>query len=400
MKSRKTMTKQIAYGSGYILPRVGKKETSYLARVRKIENGRKIDESKTFKKIDDAKAYIDLLSVEIRNGINLNKNRFKKYTIAQIYEEFIEHNPNDKRNYRLRRMLKTLSGITLEDFTSVQFDKLIEGFLKKPVPMQKRTSEVNKHKLHKGNMVKNEEGNLVRRTYSQSTVRKYYYDCRIVLDWHSRLHQYDFNEEPFRNTTPPQAWENQKDKIIEPHELELILKGFDTLRANINKAKMLVRFLSMTGFRIGETLLIKKSDVRLNSEESIIFIPKKNQKGGNTRKKNKIADRYCPIREEIYYLLKDELLPLIEKDNDLLFPEWKNGHAFYQRFKNACINVGLEDIPVHLLRHTAISYYFSDTNLTDIEIMNISGHLEAKTLLGYVKLRPKQTGKKLWKRLN
>src|SRR5690606_214429 len=99
----------------------------------------------------------------------------------------------------------------------------------------------------------------------------------------------------------------------------------------VEKGKTFVRFLVQTGFRVGESLLIQKKHVHLNLNspaESYIFIPKKNQKGGNTRKK--IKDRYCPIREEIYYLLKDEILLSAEKEDDFIFPEWKNGAAFYK----------------------------------------------------------------------
>lgn len=398
-----TKSKHEKYGAGYILTREGKRGTAYLARIRRVDvNGEKADASKTFKTKDEAKAYIDESSVELRKGVKLDYAQIKKLPISHIYQEYIDENPQDARNYRLKKMLKTFSQINLDNFDSIKFEKLLKIFLDTPVPKQKREDgkETNKHKLHNAYMVKNENGELERRKYSESTVRKYYYDAKIVLKWHARLHKYPFNPEPF-DIPPPQAWANQKDRIVSDEELEKILKGWDTLRENIEKGKQLTTFLAKTGFRITETLLIKKSDVHLNLQnpaESYIFIPKKNQKGGRTRKK--IKDRYCPIREEIFYLLRDKLMPSLKNDDDVLFPEWKNGPSFYKRFKNACVNAGLEDTTPHLLRHTAIAYYFSNTLLTDIEIMNITGHLEIATLRGYTKLRPQKTGVKLWRGLN
>jgi integrase len=405
MVAKTAKSKHEQYGAGYILTREGKRGTAYLARIRRVDvNGNKADVSKTFKTKDEARAYIDESSVELRKGVNLDYAQIKKLPISYIYQEYIDENPKNARNYRLKRMLNTFSQINLEEFTSIEFEKLLKVFLETPVPKQKREDgkETNKHKLHNAYMVKNENGELVRRTYSESTVRKYYYDAKIVLEWHSRFRKYPFNPEPFKKSLIPQAWGNQKARLLKDGELENILKGWDTLRENVEKGKQLTTFLIKTGFRIGETLLIQKKHVHLdlnNPAESYIFIPKKNQKGGNVRKKTKINDRYCPIREEIFYLLKDKILPSVEKDDDILFPEWKNGPAFYKRFKNACVNVGIEDITVHSLRSFAIAYYFAETLLTDIEIMNISGHIETSTLRGYTKLRPQKTGIKLWKGL-
>jgi integrase len=390
---KKTNPDHEPYGAGYILKRVGKKATTYLARVRKQGENK----AQTFKTKKEAKEFIDKISNEIDSGINQDKKKFKKYTLAQIYQEYLDDNPDNSRNYRLKKMMKVFENTVLEDFTSVEFEKILKMFLNTPVPMQERKSATNKHKLYNANMVKDGSGKLVRRKYSESTVRKYYYDCKIVLDWHSRVHRYDFDPEPFKNVEKPQAWGNQKKRRLKDGELELIFKGIDTLRDNKEKAKLLVKFLSMTGFRVGETLLIQKKHVKLDTKipaDSYIFIPKENQKGGQTRKK--IEDRSCAIRKEIYFMLKDEILPTLKSDEDFLFSEWTNGHAFYQRFKNACINVGIEDLSVHSLRSEGLCWYFENTRLTDLQIMEISGHLTPATLKGYVRLRPSNTGRKIW----
>ena len=51
---------------------------------------------------------------------------------------------------------------------------------------------------------------------------------------------------------------------------------------------------------------------------------------------------------------------------------------------------------IHDLRHEGISWLFENTNLTDIQISKMTGHLELDTLKRYAKLRPSSIGERLW----
>jgi FtsP/CotA-like multicopper oxidase with cupredoxin domain len=54
-----------------------------------------------------------------------------------------------------------------------------------------------------------EKGQLVRRTYSESSVRKINYNIKTVLQWHSKFNDYQFDSKPFDNNKPPKLGANQ-----------------------------------------------------------------------------------------------------------------------------------------------------------------------------------------------
>ena len=53
----------------------------------------------------------------------------------------------------------------------------------------------------------------------------------------------------------------------------------------------------------------------------------------------------------------------------------------------ATARAGIDDLRFHDLRHEAISRLFETTDLTDMEIMSISGHKSVQMLRNYTHLR-------------
>ena len=104
---------------------------------------------------------------------------------------------------------------------------------------------------------------------------------------------------------------------------------------------------------------------------------------------------------ELYELVKNRILPRLKekKANDRAFPFWKNSSALSQRFRVIWKNTGIKDMKAHDWRHTALTYLFENTNLTDIEIAKMSGHTDINTLKRYHKFRANGVGSKLWKSL-
>ena len=89
--------------------------------------------------------------------------------------------------------------------------------------------------------------------------------------------------------------------------------------------------------------------------------------------------------------------------NNLKIIQNKNGFCFGMDSvllsdfaKNVKLNAKVIDFKIHDLRHCAVSWYFVNTNLTDIEISEISGHIELSTLKRYATLRHNDIGAKLW----
>ncbi len=149
--------------------------------------------------------------------------------------------------------------------------------------------------------------------------------------------------------------------------------------------------------RIGETLKMNWSDIRLNHDDpdaSYIFVPKENQK---TKKHRNATDREIAMRPELYQMLKDRVIPRRGKQlaTNLVFPALKDSSYAGGRFKTICEKLQIRDLTIHDLRHEGISWLFENTSLTDIEISTISGHMELDTLKRYAKLRPKNIGAKI-----
>ena len=65
----------------------------------------------------------------------------------------------------------------------------------------------------------------------------------------------------------------------------------------------------------------------------------------------------------------------------------KSPHAITKCMVRACRKAGIDDLRFHDLRHEAISRLFEDTDLTDLEIMSISGHKTVQMLKRYTHLR-------------
>ena len=149
--------------------------------------------------------------------------------------------------------------------------------------------------------------------------------------------------------------------------------------------------------RAGESLLMKWGDIHIDEENphlSYIFVPKENTKIAD--KKN-AEDRKVPLRPEFFHFVKDRLMLLKKEDGGLVFGNnWKSSSVLGNRFKVVCKNAKVENFKIHDLRHCAVSWYFINTSLTDIEISKISGHIELSTLKRYATLRHSDIGAKLW----
>ncbi|HDR9192426.1 TPA: site-specific integrase [Burkholderia vietnamiensis] len=391
----KPVEKTVDVGLGTVVSRTKKDGSlSYQARVRK--NG--VNLSDTFTTEKDAKNWITKIEARLLNGEEITVNKIKKTTLAEVFKEFLEDNDkklSDNKKGRLNRLILEIGKVKIEEFKTSFLHKWVEFKLSQVIPDQ--ANKKKSHKLYNGNRDIDDHGNEVMRTYQPSTIRKYYYDIKNALEYHAKMHDYQFNSKPFDEVDPPEGW-TPRDRRLEEGELDRLIKACETLYVNVEPTKILIRFLVYSAFRIGETMLIKWKDIKLNlakPEESCIFIPKENQKIAH---KKGAKDRYASLRPELFALIKDELLPYKEgkKDTDYVFDFWSSARYFYTRYKNVCFNAGIKGLTIHDLRHEGCSWFFENTTLTDIEIANITGHIELSTLQKYAKLRPNKTGAKLW----
>lgn len=388
------MEEVIKVGSGTIVKRAKKNGFSYQARVRK--NG--VNVSKTCATLTDAKNFITEADAKALKGEVVSSPKIGKTLLAEIFQDYLNEHPSLPllKAQRIAKLKLELSSVQLAKFKTAGFQKYINTKLTQEIPDQP-----NKKKdtpLFNGNRVLDKDGNKVKKVYKPSTVRKYYYDIKMCLEWHAKEHDYPFNSKPFDEVPPPEAWKEPRTRRLEEGELEKLLAACSRLRKNREETKQLLHFLTWSAFRSGETFLIKWKDVKLIEEkpqESYIYIPKENQKTGQ---KKAVEDRYASIRPELYYMLL-EMRKVKLNDTDFVFKFWKTNKAFYTSFKRLCKNGGLINLRPHDLRHEGVAWFFENTTLSDIEISKITGHVELETLKRYANLRPHKVGAKLWQSL-
>jgi integrase len=367
-------------------------DVSYLVRIR--ESG--VAVNKTFKAKKDAEKFIREVKSKIDKGESVDITKIKKLTLAQIFTEYLKHNTVAAgKGYDLERLKTEIGKVVLGNFKAGNFALYLKTKLEQQVPDQAKKKTA--HPLYAGHkVVDSKTGQLVKKTYSESTIRKLYYAIKTSLQWHAKHHDYTFDRKPFDDNPPPKAW-IPRDRILEAGELDRLLEATDKMYVKREEWKCLILWQYYSCMRAGESLLIKWDEIHLNEKDpshSYIFVPKENTKIAD--KKN-AEDRKIPLRPEFYHFIEDRLMKLKKDGQSLVFGDyWQNSSVLAARFKVICKNAKVENFKIHDLRHCAVSWYFVNTNLTDIEISKISGHIELSTLKRYATLRHSDIGTKLW----
>ena len=376
-----------------ITPRVGVNgKVSYLVRIR--ESG--INVNKTFKTEKDAEKFIREIKTKIDKGESVDIGKIKKLTLAEIFTDYLKFNKvADGKKYDIEKLKLEIGKVPLSNFKTSTFAEYIKTKLEQTIPDQPKTKK--KHPLYDGyQVIDDETGELKKKTYSESTIRKIYYHIKTALEWHSKHYEYTFNRKPFDDVKATKAW-NPRDRILVDDELERLLVACDKMYVNKEELKCMILWQYYSCMRAGETLLMKWEHIHLNEskpEYSYIFVPKENQKIAD---KKGAKDRKVPLRPEFFNFIKDRIMKLKKDGQVFVFGDyWKSSSVLASRFRVICKNAQVINFKIHDLRHCAVSWYFVNTNLTDIEISEISGHIELSTLKRYATLRHNDIGAKLW----
>ncbi|SFB29258.1 tyrosine-type recombinase/integrase [Delftia tsuruhatensis] len=382
-----------------IVPREGKKGTTYQARF--LRDG--FQTSKTFKTLDEAQAFIVAINTSLKNREPVNPASVGRLTLGQIFLDYISKNELGREEHnRVERLADELKDVPLEKFTEDNFEKYLlakkDSYV--PVPLHYK----KKHKNFNSNRINIDGIEYYNKKYSSRHIRSIFFSIKKALKWHAKKYKYAFNETPFKEVKTPSAWEKPRTREVEPFEFDALLDATNGLYRNQEQTRIMLKFLYLSAFRIGETMLIKWKDfydgakgVEKNPLASYIHIPKENQKTGHH---DGVNDRKAALRPELYKLITEELIKFKTSDDDLMFPFWKNAHYFYTRFKSLCAKKKIEGLTLHDFRHTAVSWFYTNTWLTDLEIMSITGHLDANTLRRYAKFRSSSIGHKISVGLN
>ena len=372
---------------------VGKSKTTYLARVRR--NG--ITDTATFDNRSDAINWVREQESKIFTGKPVDVSKIKKSPLGKIFKDYIENGKlTEEKKARMERLIQLTGKVKLREFDSTSLERFLDAMRETEVPRPEHWK--TPHPYFNGSMVE-VDGKLVRRKFSPSTIRKYYYAIRTCLMWHAKRHNYHFDNKAFQDNPPPPAWEKPRDRVVElaDGELDRLLNACDLMRTKSEHYKDIIQFQIHSAMRMGETLKMTWEQIRINKKEpwkSFIFVPKEHQK---TRKHDSTDDRSVNMVPELVRLVSERLLPRAGGPSELVFPFWKTSTDLSKRMRVIWKNAGIKDMRAHDFRHTGVTRLFADTNLTDIEIAKITAHSDLNTLKRYHKARPSEVGAKMWK---
>jgi integrase len=83
------------------------------------------------------------------------------------------------------------------------------------------------------------------------------------------------------------------------------------------------------------------------------------------------------------------------KGEERVFHMWANSATVSKGFRRLTVRAGIDDFRFHDLRHEGVSRLFETTDLTDSEIMSITGHTSSEMLKAYSALRPSALARRL-----
>jgi len=237
-------------------------------------------------------------------------------------------------------------------------------------------------------------------------------------DWGMRLRYLTMPDHPFRSLAKGYAQytpedvaqagvkrvDEERDRRLERGENEAILEVIDggelTRKRKAfqipDKAAMRLLYLLAveSAMRLREmyTLYVHQVDLARRT----IFLDK--TKNGDKRQ--------VPMTSVAREMLETYISERALKPEDLLFPWWDGNsdkHALVlmsdylsKLFANIADQAGCVGLRFHDLRHEATSRLFERTQLTETQIMKITGHKSHRTMMRYANLRGSDLAARLW----
>lgn len=334
--------------------------------------------SKTFKKKEDADKWARSVEGKVDRGENIsNKGKTTLFTAACA--EYIKYykplNTKDKvltpgEIQTVQRLNHDFKPFTISEINHKLIQAWIDEFLETEVPAQDRK------KLHPYyNAGLDRDGN--KKLYSESTVRRHFFVLKKILEWYSVREDFILPSNLFVQLQIPRAWAGKRKRRLEAGELE-------KLRAAANKGKvhkvewpLMIDFALNTAARLQEILKAKWSDFNLEGRNW--NIPPENVKTATFRK--------VPLSKKSLAIL-EKMATRKVKGEERVFHMWANSATVSKGFRRLTVRAEVEDFRFHDLRHEGVSRLFETTDLTDSEIMSITGHTSSEMLKAYSALRP------------
>jgi integrase len=217
-------------------------------------------------------------------------------------------------------------------------------------------------------------------TYAKATVRKFIYAMKIALEWHARngkvtLNPFAFD---FDSKTMPGAWEGHRERRLNDGEEEkLYAAGIERGDITYTPAdwRALLGFALESAMRQQELAYAEWKQIVADGYK--LNIPAHHSKT-NTARTILLSKRAREIIE-----LQRTTCPA---NNMRIFHQFTSAGAICDSFAKLTVRAGIENLTFRDLRHEATSRLCESGKLSQMAIMEMTGHSSMKTFKGYVHL--------------
>lgn len=364
-----------------IRPKEGKKGRTWEVRVR-LAGAPTL--SKTFPTYSEAVAWARMKEGAITKGANPMITADKvlvadviKWWCESRQKQDDEHLPKSKRKHynedlRLEALLHDLGQFSVKLLNHKRIDDYIKLMLGTEIQPQAKKKKT--HPLYDGDR---------KRKYAPSSVRKFYYTLKKIVEAHAWSHGYPLEQSQFKKQTVLKEWGNKKERRLEGNEEKRLFDALEGCYVHKDEWGNLLTFALETGMRAQELLLCEWR--HYDPQRRGLFLPSAIVK--KTGKHLEGQERTVALSLKALAAL--EAHKTTRKDGEpRIFWQWSGSGPLGQTFRRICKRAGIDNLTIHSLRHEAIARLFEKNKLTDAQIMKQTGHSELKTLLGYYKYRP------------
>lgn len=222
------------------------------------------------------------------------------------------------------------------------------------------------------------------KTYKAASVRKFVYALKIALQWHAENKGVMLDKFLFvfrkgkKNCAMPGGWENKRDRRLSRQEEDALYAAVlyrGTFTFSEADWRALIGFALESAMRQQEIAMACWTQI--SADNVRMTIPAKHTK-------TKTA-RTILLSARARQIIKDQRA-LNTNSSNRIFHQFPNAQAICEAFARLTKRAGIEDLHFHDLRHEATSRLCESGKLSQMTIMEMTGHSSMVTFKGYVHL--------------
>ena len=286
-------------------------------------------------------------------------------------------NVAEHERMKISAIVEDLGNYHISDITHQVIQHWIDEFLKRPIPFQKRAKV---HPYFDGGLTKDGKQKL----YSKGTVRGHFFVLKKLLIWIAVVNRFQLDPNLFLMLDIPPAWADKRERRLEDGEEAKLREAMTRGYVKQKEWDLLMTFALETAARMQEILKAKWSDVSYKRQSW--NIPEENVKTS--------VFRNVPLSAVAIDALKAMEAFKVEGE-PRIFHQWKDSSTLSKAWRRVVKRAKVEDFHFHDLRHEAVVRFFENTDLTDTEIMSITGHTSHEMLKAYSQHRTNKLAARL-----